>query len=349
MELKRERFSDIDLTDPFFDSLKNDYAEFSDWFLRKADSHAYTFKNNAGLLEAFLYLKQESGSLDDVSPSLPPANRIKIGTFKINPHGTKLGERFIKKILDHATFENAEEVYVTVFEKHEALVNLFAKYGFTQRAEKTTENGTELVMVRAMDGSGSDILERYPFVDTHNRKFYLLAIYPEFHTRLFPDSILNNESFDVVQDISHTNSIHKIYLTGMPGVDRIQRGDALVIYRTSDGNGPAHYRSVATSIAVVEEYRNINSFTNQDDFLTYCKPHSVFSEDELRSYWRQRRYPHIVKMIYNIALAKRVTRGKMLEELGFSADQRWSFFEITRSQFDAVLSAGEINENLIIN
>ena len=26
------KFSEIDLNDPFFDSLKDDYKEFSDWF-----------------------------------------------------------------------------------------------------------------------------------------------------------------------------------------------------------------------------------------------------------------------------------------------------------------------------
>ena len=35
------KFSEIDLNDPFFDSLKDDYKEFSDWFKRKANDYAY--------------------------------------------------------------------------------------------------------------------------------------------------------------------------------------------------------------------------------------------------------------------------------------------------------------------
>jgi len=41
------------------------------------------------------------------------------------------------------------------------------------------------------------------------------------------------ESPDIVKDVSHTNSIHKIYLTKMQGTEQLKRGDLLVIYRTS--------------------------------------------------------------------------------------------------------------------
>ena len=35
--LKLEYFSNINLNDPFFDSLKSDYKEFSDWFNKKQE------------------------------------------------------------------------------------------------------------------------------------------------------------------------------------------------------------------------------------------------------------------------------------------------------------------------
>jgi hypothetical protein len=35
MNLEYLRFKDVDLNDVFFDSLKNDYAEFSTWFKKK--------------------------------------------------------------------------------------------------------------------------------------------------------------------------------------------------------------------------------------------------------------------------------------------------------------------------
>ena len=93
-------FKNINLNDPFFDSLKADYKEFIDWFNKKKDNNegAFVFFNSQMLLDGFLYLKNEDEELNDVIPKQPSKKRLKIGTMKINPHGTRLGERFIKNI-----------------------------------------------------------------------------------------------------------------------------------------------------------------------------------------------------------------------------------------------------------
>lgn len=57
---------------------------------------------------------------------------MKIGTMKINPHGTRLGERFIKVAFNKALEYNLDEIYVTVFEHHEALVSLFIEIRICQ-------------------------------------------------------------------------------------------------------------------------------------------------------------------------------------------------------------------------
>jgi L-amino acid N-acyltransferase YncA len=126
--LKVRKFSEIDINDPFFDSLKSDYAGFEDWFSRKAEKKAYILEDNG--VQGFLYFKKENGVVDDVNPRIIADDILKIGTIKVNPHGTRLGERFIKKAFDHAVKFNSDIVYVTVFKKHQALVNLFLKYGF---------------------------------------------------------------------------------------------------------------------------------------------------------------------------------------------------------------------------
>lgn len=349
MHLTYKKFGEIDLSDSFFDSLKSDYGEFEHWFTRKADDFAYVFSGDAGEIDGFLYLKMENGAVDDVEPPLPPACRVKVGTLKINPHGTRLGERFLKKIFDHAVTRAAKEIYVTVFEKHAALVSLFQRYGFEQRASKTTLNGTELVLVKVMGNVDGGVLERYPLVAAGGNSMYLLSLYPQWHTRLLPDSILNNEDASIVQDVSHTNSIHKVYLASMRGMENLRQGDVILIYRTSDGTGPAHYRSVATSVCVIEEYRNIRSFSSRDEFMAYCAPYSVFSAAELNDFWDRKRYPHVVRFTYNFALPKRVTRGKMIENLGFDAGSYWGFMPLTFDQFKAAISAGELDEGLVVN
>lgn len=349
MNLRLLKFRDIDLSDPFFDSLKADYEEFPNWFSRKAEDSAYVFYNETGALDGFLYLKIEDGGLDDVTPPLPPATRLKIGTFKINPHGTRLGERFMKKAFDHALHSQVDEMYVTVFAHHAALIDLFDKYGFSEVAAKVTPNGTETVRVRRIHEHYSDVLSSYPKLSLNSTQPYLLALHPQWHTRLLPDSILRNEDANIVQDVSHTNSIHKVYLCAMNGVENVKRNDPLVIYRTGDGQGPAEYRSVATSFCVIEEYRHINSFESKSEFLTYCRPYSVFSEDELAQFWARKNYRHIIRFTYNVALNKRVIRKALADEIGLDRNARWGFMKISAPQFIQIARMGGVDESLIVD
>jgi hypothetical protein len=127
--LEQQQFSKIDLDNPFFDSLKQDYKEFTDWFLKKANlgEQAYVFYSKPEIIDGFLYLKIENEELRDVIPIKPAKARLKLGTLKINAHGTKLGERFIKKVFDHLIVNDLDEVYVTVFDHHTGLIKLLEK------------------------------------------------------------------------------------------------------------------------------------------------------------------------------------------------------------------------------
>jgi hypothetical protein len=339
-------FHQIDLSDPFFDSLKASYGEFEDWFRRKSNEIAYVMEDQ-GRLVAFLYLKIEEEAVTDIEPILPPARRVKIGTFKINAHGTKLGERFIKRVFDHAIRNGASEVYVTVFREHTPLINLFARYGFTEVATKSTNNGVELVMLKRFSSMTGDIRLDYPIIDARTAKKYVLAIYPQYHTNLFPDSILNNESFDVLSDVSHTNSIHKVYICFMD-LSALQCGDVVVIYRTKDDKGPAEHRSVATSVCVVEEIRDRDSFSSAMEYIEYCEPHSVFKRTELLEWYQTKKRLYVLKLTYNAALSKRLTRGILIEEVGLSRNIYWGFFELSDTQFQSIMERGGVDESVII-
>lgn len=351
MGLELRTFAEINLGDSFFDSLKVDYKEFPQWFAKKAAARedAYVFLSDQGRIDGFLYLKVEDGPLLDVTPQLPPGRRLKVGTMKINPHGTRLGERFIKKIFDHALAKGVDEIYVTVFEHHSKLISMFAEYGFLVKASKTTANGTEQVLVRNIHAIYQDVVTSYPQVKIGGRRIFQVAIEPKWHTKLFPDSILTNESASIVQDISHTNSIHKVYLAGMRGMERLKRGDVILIYRKSDGAAPARYRSVATSVCVMEEYCSLGSFSSKAVFLAYCRPYSVFSDAELDYLWQSKKYHHVIRFTYNFALRKRVTRGEMIDLAGINESDYAGFLELTPQQFRKILKLGEADESLVID
>ena len=91
-KFERKRFSEIDLNDPFFDSLKADYpgtsssTGFVQWFTKKATDgkRALVFEDDQGV-GAFVNLKPgetEEIKLADGSV-LPKIVRLKITTIKI--------------------------------------------------------------------------------------------------------------------------------------------------------------------------------------------------------------------------------------------------------------------------
>ena len=90
LNVQKVPFGKIDLNDPFFRSLKDDYEGFDKWFLRKYDESAYiTINSNNGKLLSFLYVKKEdeTENYSDITPPLPPKKRLKVGTFKVISKG----------------------------------------------------------------------------------------------------------------------------------------------------------------------------------------------------------------------------------------------------------------------
>jgi len=345
--IKKKKFKDINLEYPFFDSLKDDYKEFSVWFQKKANEEAYVLYNG-DFISGFMYLKVEDGEVVDTRPPLPSKKRIKIGTFKIDAHGTKLGERFIKKAIDHAVSEKADEIYVTIFEKHTPLIELLDEFGFQKRGRKESENGEESVLIKDLKIVMGNLRKDYPLIYARGKQKFLLSIYPEWHTKLFPDSILNNESYDVVRDISHTNSIQKTYVCFMD-LSLLRNGDIIIIYRTNDKMGSAWYRSVVTSVCTVEEIRSKRQFVSADEYIRFTEKFSVFDEKELMGWWNRGNRLYVIKMLYNAAFSKRLIRKNLVEKFGLDPNSYWGFMKISDEQFTDILSSGGVDESIVIS
>jgi len=345
--LQYQLLSEVDLNSKFFDSLKLDYKEFEDWFHKKvlAQCFAYIFKEEDKII-GFLYLKEEAGPIKDVTPAIEGDMFLKIGTMKIDSHGTKLGEKFIKKVLDNAIEKNISKIYVTVFDRHNSLIDLYKKYGFEEYGQKRTSNGTEIVLLKDLNIIVDDILKIYPKFNVSNVKKYVLSIYPKYHTKLFPDSILNGENYDLIKDVSYTNSIHKIYVCNM-SVGQLEKGDIVLVYRTNDGIGPARYRSVITSVCVVEEVKTKDEFNNFDEFCDYSNKYSVFEKEDLKGCYN-RDNCYVIKMTYNAILNKKVINNDLIEIMNVKPNY-WGFFTLTDKEFTKILEKGDVNESFIIN
>lgn len=93
----------------------------------------------------------------------------------------------------------------------------------------------------------------------------------------------------------------------------------------------------------------MNDFKNIEEYLNYCRPHSVFSEDELIEFYKGNNNQFIVRFTYNIAFPKRPNRGKLIDEAGIDEALRWSCINLSRKQFDKIIEMGSPDERLIVN
>lgn len=135
LSVEKVYFGNVDSTDSFFDSFRNSYTEFDRWFARKCDEEAYICRSDSNKILGFLYLKTEdvSENYSDIEPPFSPKRRLKVGTFKVESTGFRLGERFVKIIFDNAQQRNVDEIYVTLFTDRGELValeELLYRWGF---------------------------------------------------------------------------------------------------------------------------------------------------------------------------------------------------------------------------
>lgn len=348
LNVQKLKFGKINISDSFFDSLKEDYDGFDRWFVKKYDEEAYiTINSNNGMLLSFLYLKIEEENEDytNITPFFSPKRRLKVGTFKVISNGFRLGERFIKIIFDNALKKHAQEVYVTIYNKRpeqQRLITLLEQWGFIFWGYK----GEELVYVRNLYPKFdiNNLKGCFPFI-SKNKNVYIVPIYPEYHTELLPDSILNTESpEEYVEDFPHRNCINKVYVSrAMEPYPSL--GDILIFYRTG-----GYYKSVITTIGEVQEIRF--DFRDEDDFILYCRKKSVYPEQELRKMWRYSdRKPFVVSFLYIYSFPHRINMKELIELKVLSGvnDAPRGFKLINTQQFENILMATKSDESFIVD
>lgn len=348
LNVRKLKFGRINLEDNFFASLKEDYAGFDKWFIKKYDEEAYiTVNSNNGLLLSFLYLKTEDKdeSYLDITPIFSPKKRLKIGTFKVINNGFRLGERFMKVIFDNALKNKVDEIYVTIFDKRDEqrrLIDLFEQWGFVLWGKKNDE----LVYVRDFSKTikGKDIKFHYPYISRSNNCF-ITPIYPEYHTELLPDSILNTESpEEFIEDFPHRNSINKVYVSRALE-PHPQKGDLLIFYRTG-----GYFKSVVTTIGITDEVRY--DFRDENEFVLYCRKNSVFPENQLRAMWNySKNKPFVVKFLFIYSFPHRINMKELidLKVLAGTNDAPRGFKKITKEQLDIILKNTRSDESFIID
>jgi hypothetical protein len=315
LAVRKVHFGDINLKDTFFDSFRQDYEGFDKWFAKKSDELAYVCYQ-ADQLSAFLFIKieDEKENYGDIIPAFSRKKRLKIGTLKVTSNGFKLGERFLKLIFDNARLYKVDEIYVTIFDKRpeqKRLITLLEDWGFKLHGNKLGNSGEERVYVRDFSKGANSQMPKFTFPWlSRDNKVFIVPIYPEYHTELFPDSILRTESpLDFIENEPHRNALSKVYVSHSRERG-LSRGDTIIFYRTG-----GIYAGVATTIGIVESIHD--NLESADELVHYCRKRTVLNDDALKTFWNRYRdnKPFVVNFLYAFSFKKRPNL-KQLNELG---------------------------------
>lgn len=285
----------LNIEDSIFDTLKQDYAEFVEWFENKQKEHreCLVYYENENKIGALLIYKTEKETIFLKNEKLPPKNRIKIATMVVQSNGYKIGELFLSWIIKYSLQNKADEIYLTHFVKgnDDPLVYLIQEYGFECKGYNPIN---EAVFIKELNSSfvkkeiNSDLSKLsylaiskkyYPyFYDGADVKKFIVPIIPKYHQKLFlPDSsqtyldnYVPNNSYN--KPITSINTIKKAYLS-QSNIKSLNEGDILLFYESS--------KKGISEIGVVEKFFKDISI---GDINIQVGKRSVYSQEELEKY-----------------------------------------------------------------
>lgn len=359
---ERKKLIDCPLDDPFFDSLKNDYPEFEEWYISKAQlgEEAFVFEDDYGLC-AFIYFKDyENQEIKLKDRILPKKNRLKIRTFKLDfrHQGRRLGEGAMGIALWKWQDSGLDEIYLTVYENHTDLIKLIEKYGFVCVGELEKDNPDEvkkeLVYIKSRKNLDySTPHKAFPFINPNIDRVGVLPMHDYYHDRLLPYSELKNTNQEF-WDEAAGNGITKVYIGFPMDTGCFKDGEVVFFYRKYTGNGPKTYKSCMTSYGTITKVIVVKSnnipLKSNDDFKNICSNKTIFSRENLDEFYKTQKNIVVIEFIYNGFFGKgnNITHNS-LNQRGLFETYPYQI-KYTEEQFKEILSLGGKNvQNIIVD
>lgn len=303
-KFRKELFKEEDLSDVFFDSLKHDYPRFGEWFRSKAEKNTSVYIVRDDGIKAFLYLKDNENEIIELKDGkvIPSEQRIKIGTLKLSDdiQGLRLGEGSIGLALWHWQQSNMNEIYVTVFDRHEKLILMLKKFGFECRGYNTNGEGVYFKDKRSINKE--NCYTTFPYINGSFSNCRYIPIEDHFHDTLFPYSKLMHTEQES-KEVAAANGITKVFIATPGGNFDYKVNDPVFIYRKFTGEGQKGFKSVISSFCTISKVDEIKLFGRNkkifNDFKKIVGNKSVYSEDELQRIYNDKRNIYVLTMVYN--------------------------------------------------
>jgi hypothetical protein len=296
-------------------------------------------------LAGLIVRKDENGA--DTDAVTKSHKILKICTFKVRPEkrGVKLGELLLKKVFWFAQANRYDLVYITVYEKHAALIDLLEYYGFRKTAIKADgefvyEKEFSRIPLAASAGFSNFELARlhYPrFVCGEGVRAFGVPIKESYHDSLYPD-LKNTTQADLFEMIGVMggprrpgNTIPKVYLwraqsrLGPPG-------SLLLFYKGKSINPPSQ---AFTAVGIFEE---ASSAKSTKELMLLTGGRSVYSEAELQRWEPSSARPvKVINYLLAAYIEPAISLGELCEIGIISGHPPQSIYEISRAHLDALL------------
>lgn len=343
--LKHEFVYNLNIEDPFFNSLKQEYSpDFVEWFTRicREGRKCWVYKED-GDIKTLLILKEENEPIELINKIIPAKRRLKISTLKVTKLGFKLGELLLKITFQYCVENNIFETYLTHFAKEDDdLVGLIRDFGF--ESVGNNERGEDVYIKELVSGNKTlraiEISKKYypSYKDSLQIKKFIIPIIPEFHKRLFPEQEkikqLTLDEFikgyrPVTQVDIPGNTIKKAYLCHSQ-IKKLDEGSIVIFYRSR--------KQGLTALGVVE--RAFRS-SRVNEILKFIGKRTVYTVSEIEKMLEK---PVLCILFRHHFYFKNPINIKMLKML-----PPQSILEISHDQYNKIKKLGGLNDRFIVN
>lgn len=270
------------LTQPFFDSIRGDYAGFDAWFERIAREgrRAWVYRDgaNQGVAAICIYTVQTDVQITDDGDVLK-GDALKLCTFKVGDavRGRKIGELFLRAAFQYATTHRCEWIFLHANDEQQShLKSLIEDFGFRYTGDYKGDG--VYVKMHPVNPLALQI-DPFQYVRLYYPHYvaglevqkFLVPVQPHFHDVLFPDYLAPGHALPEGHPQRHVgNAIKLAYLCHTPS-KQPRPGDVVLFYRSHD------MRAV-TTLGIVESYQYSES---ADEIARIVSRRTVYSDQQI--------------------------------------------------------------------
>ncbi|MBU2830093.1 GNAT family N-acetyltransferase [Acidithiobacillus ferriphilus] len=327
------------LQSPFFDSIRDDYDGFDDWFSRKAREgrHAWVYRDTEGkdISAICIYTVQTGVRITDAGDFLP-GDALKLSTFKVGEavRGRKIGELFLRAAFQYATRHRCGWIFLHVKpEKQAHLTEMIEDFGFQYfgiyKGDSVYVKDHPVDAPNPLKNPFEYVRRYYPqYMSGPSVQKFLVPILPKYHDILFPDWRDPVNGLPAGNPQRHVGNAIKLAYLCHAQSRQPRIGDIVLFYRT-------HNERVVTSVGVIERY---SSSTSSAEIAQLVSRRTVYSLEEIESMAQSETKVMLFRLIEHL---ENPMTYVTLKQLGVVNGPIQSITKISDGSFSRIIRSGQ--------